>query len=166
MVFGLAVACALSLGLAACGGGETTVTVTEGAQPPAKQQGGSTEPTEVQSGNDVVAGYVDHVEAEGETMVLNGWAGAADLSGPADQVTASVGGKTLAKAVPTLKRQDVVEALNKPGLENSGFELRLPLKSLECSAPDAGIEMTASLGGRSGDLLFGEGIKEAIANAC
>lgn len=166
MVFGLAAVCAVVLGLSACGGGETTVTVTEGAQPPATQQGGSTESSEPQSGNGVVTGYVDHVVAEGEAMVLNGWAAAADFSGPADQVTASVGGKTLAKAVPTLKRQDVVEALNKPGLENSGFELRLPLKSLECSTPYAGIEMTASIAGRSGDLLFGEGIKEAIANAC
>jgi hypothetical protein len=170
-VFALAAICALALGLSACGGGETTVTVTESTQGPhqgqgGQGQGGSKKQEEVQSENGVVAGYTDHVKAEGQTLALRGWAAAADLSQPASQVAASVNGKTLAKAVPTLDRHDVVEALGEPGLENSGFELQLPIGSLECGAPYAGIEVTATLNGESGALLFGEGIKEAIADAC
>jgi hypothetical protein len=159
--------CALALGLSACGGGETTVTVTEKTQGSTQGQGGSSKKQEeVQSEDGAVAGFTDHVKAEGETLVLSGWAAAADLSQPASQVAAAVNGKTLAKAVPTLNRHDVVEALGKPGLENSGFELQLPIGSLECAAPYAGIEVTATLNGQSGALLFGEGIKQAIADAC
>ncbi len=159
---------ALALGLTACGGGETTVTVTEtvASKPQGGGGGGDKANPESGGGGSPVAGYVDNVATDGESMILSGWAGSADLAEPATQVTASVGGRKLAGVVPTMKREDVVEVLGKPGLEESGFELRLPLGALECGAPAAGIEVVASLDGREGPLLFGEGIKGRIAAEC
>jgi hypothetical protein len=164
-ILSLAIGLALALGISACGsGGETTVTVTEAVKAP--HQGPSTDLEEVQTEDGVVAGYTDHVKTEGDSMILNGWAASSDLSEPATKVAAIVAGKTLAEAVPTLDRSDVVEALGKPGVKDSGFELRLPLESLECGAPAAGIEVVATLKGKSGALNDGEGIKEAISDAC
>jgi hypothetical protein len=163
MAFGLVAGLAIVLGLSACGGGETTVTVTETVKAPAKQSGKT---SKLQAEEGVVAGYADHVKTEGESLVLNGWAASSDLTEPATQVAAIVAGKTVGEAVPTLNRQDVVEALGKPGLKDSGFELRLPLGSLDCGAPAAGIEIIATLEGKSGVLNFGEGVKEAISDAC
>ena len=163
---GLAAGLALALGISACGsGGETTVTVTETVKAPSKQ-GPATDPGDLQIEDGAVAGYTDNVKTEGDSMILNGWAASSDLSQPATNVAAIVSGKTVAEAVPTLDRSDVVEALGKPGLKDSGFELRLPLESLECGAPAAGIEVVATLDGKSGALNFGEGIKEAVSDAC
>lgn len=155
----------LALGLSACGGGETTVTVTETVKSSAKQSG-TTDASKLQLEEGVVAGYTDHSKTEGDSLVLNGWAASNDLTEPATQVAAIVGGKTVAEAVPTLNRADVVEALGKPGLEDSGFELRLPLDSLDCGAPAVGVEVVATLNGKSGVLNFGEGVKEAVSDAC
>ena len=165
VALGLVAGLALVLGLSACGGGETTVTVTETVKAPTKQ-GGKTDAGELQLEEGVVAGYADHSKTEDGSLVLNGWAASDDLTEPAERVAAIVGGKTLAEAVPTLNRQDVVEALNKPGVKDSGFELRLPLDSLDCGAPAAGVEVVATLDGKSGILNFGEGVKEAISDAC
>jgi hypothetical protein len=164
-VIGAAVA--LALLLSACGGGgETTVTVTEPAAGGSSQQQQQGSGVEINTGNGAVAGYVDSQKVEGEKLILGGWAATGDLSGPADKVAAQVGGKTLAEAVPTLPREDVVEALHKPGLQESGFELRLPIGSLACGKPAAGIKVLAFSGGKSGVLLFGEGIKAALTEAC
>ncbi len=114
----------------------------------------------------VVAGYADQVKVEGDTLVLTGWAAAPDFSGPASQVAAVVDGEALAEAVPTIDRSDVVEALGKPGLETSGFELRLPLDALDCEAPAAGIEVVAEMNGKTGTLEYGEGVKKAVSEAC
>lgn len=159
---------ALSLGLAACGAGETTVTVTETVAAKPQQGGGEKqEKPDVGSGeNGAVTGYVDNVAVNGSSLVLSGWAGSSDLSEPAAQVSASVGGKNLAQVVPTLKREDVVEVLGEPGLAESGFELSLPLAALECDAPSAGIEVTGYLDGEESALLFGEGVKGRIAAEC
>jgi hypothetical protein len=165
VALGLVAGLALVLGLSACGGGETTVTVTETVESPAKQSG-KTDASKLQLEEGVVAGYADHVKTEGDSLVLNGWAASNDLTEPATQVAAVVGGKTVGEAVPTLNRQDVVEALGKPGLKDSGFELRLPLDSLDCGAPAAGIEIVATLEGKSGVLNFGEGVKEEVSDAC
>lgn len=162
---GLLLGLIVALGLSACGAGETTVTVTRPVEPPTNPNG-SGDPGDVQTEDGVVAGYTDQVKVAGETLVLTGWAAAADLSEPATQVAAIVGGKALAKAVPTLDRSDVVEALGEPGVKDSGFELPLPLESLECEAPAAGIEVKAELNGKAGVLEFGEGVKEAITEAC
>lgn len=164
MALGLVVGLALVLGLSACGGGETTVTVTETVEAPTAQGGTGSGDLQLEKG--VVTGYTDHSKAEGDSLVLNGWAASSDFSEPAEQVAAIVGGKTLAEAVPTLNRQDVVEALNKPGVEDSGFELKLPLASLDCGAPAAGVEVIATLDGKSGVLNFGEGVRGAIVDVC
>lgn len=165
MALGLVVGLALVLGLSACGGGETTVTVTETVEAPARQ-GGNTDAGDLQLETGVVTGYTDHSKTEGDSLVLNGWAASSDFGEPAEQVVAIVGGKALAEAVPTLNRQDVVEALNKPGVKDSGFELKLPLDSLDCGAPAAGVEVVATLDGKSGLLNFGEGVRGAIVDAC
>lgn len=167
----LAIAIVLAaLGISACGGGgTTTVTVTVPAaetKPPAEKSaknGG--EKAEIGEAG-VVAGYVDNVAAESETVKLVGWAASPDLAGPASKVTATVAGKKLAEAVPTIERQDVVEALGKPGLKDSGFELSLPMADLECGAPAAGIKVIGELEGRSGPLEFGEGIKAKLGETC
>lgn len=161
----LATGLVLALGLSACAGGETTVTVTRTVDSSGKQNGsGKVADGPLEEG--VVTGYADQVKVEGDTMVLSGWASSPDFSEPASQVAAIVDGKALAEAVPTLNRSDVVEALGKPGLEDSGFELRLPLGSLDCGAPAAGIEVVAELNGKSGPLEYGEGVKKAVSDVC
>jgi hypothetical protein len=172
-LLGLAVL-ALAVVFSACGsGGEKTVTVTEtvSAKPP--KNGGGEEPgqkngtkEEVAEGSGAIAGYVDFAKSESDSLVLTGWAASKDLSEPATLVVAEVGGETLAEAVPALKREDVVDALGEPGLLESGFELRLPLDSVECGTPAAGFTVSGSLDGKSSELSFAEGIKEAIAAAC
>ncbi len=158
----------LLLGLSACGGGETTVTVTEPVteKPPKKQEGQQTNPADIPTESGPVTGYVDNVKVEGDSMILSGWAATDDFSKPATQVVAVVGGKTVAKAVPTIERQDVVEALGEPGLGNSGFELRVPLAAVECGTPAAGIEVIGSLNGESSLINYGEGIEETVTDAC
>jgi hypothetical protein len=166
-VLSIAVGLALMLGISACGSGETTVTVTETVEVPAEPDRKA--PTGSGSGKiepGVVAGYTDNVKVEADQMVLSGWAASADLSQPATRVEAIVDGKVLAEAVPTINREDVVEALGKPGLEESGFELRLPSDSLDCGAPAAGIQVIGSLKKKSSILSFGEGVKEAVSDAC
>lgn len=156
----------IAFGLSACGGGEKTVTVTETG---ATSSGGGSKPTkpaEIKSKGGPVAGYVDFTKEEAESLILTGWAASSNLAEPAAKVVAEVGGKTLAEAVPAVKREDVVAALGKPGLLESGFELRLPTGSLDCGAPAAGVKVLGYLGSKSGTLQFAEGIKEAIAEAC
>jgi hypothetical protein len=167
-IVSLLAALVLALALAACGGGETTVTVTETvAAKPANSSGdGESQSSDLPAKASAVAGYVDFAKGESGSLVLDGWAASSDLSQPASRLVAQVGGRTVAEAVPALKREDVVEALGKPGLSESGFELRLPLDSVECGSPAAGVTVVASLGGKSGTLSFSEGIKEAIAEAC
>lgn len=165
----LAIACAaLALGLAACGGGETTVTVTETVASAPTEGGGGGEKTSPEGGEEggAVTGYVDNVASNSEAIALSGWAGSADLTEPATRVTVLVGGKEIGGAVPAVKREDVVEALGKPGLLESGFELTVPRSVLECGAPAAGIEVIGSLGKKESVLLFGEGIKGRIEAEC
>ena len=164
-VAGLSVAAILVFGLSACGSGETTVTVTETvtAKPPQGQKEGA---GEIATEAGAVAGFVDHVTTESGSMVLSGWAASNDLSGPATKVTAIVEGKAIDSAVPTIEREDVVEALGKSGLKDSGFELQLPLESLQCGKPAAGIEVVGSLDGKSSVLSFGEGIEKEITESC
>lgn len=166
VILGLLATLVLGLALTACGGGETTVTVTEtvAAKPGSGGKGSNSSGTLAKAG--AVAGYVDFAKAESGSLVLDGWAASSDLSQPARLVVAQVGGNTLAEAVPAVEREDVANALGKPGLIESGFELRLPIDSLECSAPAAGVEVVGSVGGKSSTLSFAEGIKEAIAEAC
>jgi hypothetical protein len=157
----------LALTLVACGGGEETVTVTQTvSSEPGGNGNGKPTKEDVVPENGAVAGYVDNVSVESDSMVLSGWAASSDLSQAASAVTAEVNGQSIAEAVPALKREDVVEALGEPGLAESGFELRLPLDSVECGAPAAGVKVVASLDGKSSVLLYGEGIKDAVAEAC
>jgi hypothetical protein len=164
----LLAAMVLGLALTACGGGETTVTVTKTVAAKPGNSGGSKKSNsgELPPKAGPVTGYVDFAKAESGSLILDGWAAASDLSHPASRVVAQVDGKTLAEAVPTVKREDVVKALGKPGLLESGFELRLPLDSLKCGSPAAGVKVVGSLGGKSSTLSFAEGIKEAITKAC
>lgn len=167
---GVAGLCALlALALSACGGGEETVTVTQTVAAESGngdgKDGGKNEP-EIATEQGAVTGYVDNVAVEGDVMILSGWAASSDLSQPATQVTAEVEGETVVEAVPAIEREDVVEALGEPGLADSGFELRLPVESLECDSPGAGIKVTGSLEGESSALLFGEGIKGRISSEC
>jgi len=164
----LCLAIVLALSLSACGGGESTVTVTETvpASQSADQSGNGSNPDDVSSEKGAITGYVDNLAVEADSLILTGWAAPSDLSEAAGRVKAEVGGQTVAEAVPAIERQDVVEALGKPGLAQSGFELRIPLDSLECGAPAAGIEVIASLNGASSTLEYGQGIEEAVADAC
>jgi hypothetical protein len=164
--FALALLAGLALVLASCGGSETTVTVTEASTPNKKPEEGGTKSAPPKTQKGAVAGYVDFSKVEGETLVLNGWAAASDLSKPATGVVAQVGNEVVAEAVPALKREDVVEALGKPGVLESGFELRLPVESLDCGTPAAGVKVIGSLNGKASVLPYGEGIKEALTEAC
>jgi hypothetical protein len=169
----LAVLAICAAAIAGCGGGATTtVTVTAPAagSPPAgatPSKGGKEEVQKtVTEEAGAVAGYVDNVVSESGSLTLFGWAAAPDLSAPATKVTATVGGKAVAEAVPALERVDVVEALGKPGLKDSGFELHLPSEALDCGAPASGIKVAAEFEGRSGPIEFGEGIKPKLSEAC
>ncbi|MBA3866894.1 MAG: hypothetical protein H0X42_11220 [Solirubrobacterales bacterium] len=159
-------ALALVLGLAACGGSETTVTVTETVAAKAPEPSGEKTAAVPQTEKGAVAGFVDNLKVEGDTLVLSGWAAAADLSKPATRVAALVKNEALAEAVPAVEREDVVEALGKPGLKESGFELDLPIESLECGTPAAGIKVVGTLAGKSSVIPFGEGINKAVTGAC
>lgn len=159
--------------VAGCGGGgTTTVTVTGAAttSPPSETStdAPSTEEADqtVVEGTGAVAGYVDNVASKSGTVILSGWAAAPDFSAPADQVTATVGKKKVAEATPKIEREDVVEALGKPGLKDSGFELHLPIEELECGSKAAGIEVTAVYNGKSGPIEFGEGVEPKLTEAC
>jgi hypothetical protein len=157
----------LGLVLSSCGSGETTVTVTEtvASKSGKKNTGGAKNATpDIEEG--VVAGYVDFSKVEGDSLILSGWAASGDLSEPATQVAARVGSEVVAEAVPAIKREDVVEALGEPGVMESGFELRLPLGSLDCGAPAAGVQVIGSLDGKSSVLAYGEGIKQTVTDAC
>lgn len=159
-------ALALGLAIAACGGGGSTVTVTETMATKPGNGGGSKKSISAELPPGPVTGYVDFAKVEPKVLILDGWAASGDLSRPASRVTAQVGGKTITEVVPAIKREDVVKALGKPGLAESGFELRLPIHSLECGSPAAGVKVIGSLGGKSSALSFAEGIKEEIAKAC
>lgn len=164
----LVLALALAATLSACGGGETTVTVTETVTAPSGADGGGKQSGsgDITLESGAVAGYVDHLREESGSLILTGWAAAGDRSQPAALVIAQVGGRTVAEAVPAIEREDVVEALGEPGLSESGFELRLPLDSLDCGAPAAGVRVIGSLDGRSSLVPYGEGIKEAVTDVC
>jgi hypothetical protein len=165
-ILGLAVCAALALGLSACG--SDTVTVTETVQagaPSGQEEGNQPDPGDISTEN-AVAGYVDSVKVESDSIVLTGWAAASDFSEAATRVEAMVGGETVAQAVPTIEREDVVEVLGEPGVSKSGFELKVPLDSVECGTPAAGIEVVGSLDGESGVISYGEGITKEVTNAC
>jgi hypothetical protein len=157
---------ALAAALGACGGGtETvTVTVTAGQTPPPAE--GSEGGDKVEPSGGPVAGYVDNLKSEGEDIVLQGWAASGDFAEPASKVAAEVGGKVVAEAVPSIVRKDVVEAIGQPGVEKSGFELQVPSGDLECGSPAAGVKVKAESAGKSGTLPYGEGMKEAVEEAC
>jgi hypothetical protein len=158
---------ALGLLLASCGGGETTLTITETvASKPAKHGGKGSRSDKPETQQGAVAGYVDFSKVEGDSLVVSGWAASSDLSEPATEVAAQVGGKVVAEAVPAIKREDVADALGKTGLLESGFELRLPVESLECGTSAAGVKVVGSLNGKASMLPYGEGIKEALTEAC
>lgn len=153
------------LALPACGGDEPIVTVTGNA--PAEGSESSVDlVTMPPIRKGAVTGYVDNLSVDGQTLILFGWAAAPDLSRPATQVAALVGDEPVAESVPAIQRTDVVEALGKPGLKRSGFELDLPIESIECGAPAAGVEVIGALRGKSSVLLYGEGIKKSITEAC
>jgi hypothetical protein len=155
----------LTLALPACGGDEPIVTVTGNA--PAQGSESSVDLVTMPPIREgAVTGYVDNLKVEGQTLALFGWAAAPDLSRPATRVAALVGNKPVAESVPAIKRTDVVEALGQPGLKRSGFELDLPIQSIECGAPAAGVKVIAALSGKSSVLLYGEGIETSITGAC
>jgi hypothetical protein len=156
----LMICAALLLG--ACGnseGGSSSAEDTTKAQepPPARQ-------FSVKTG--VTKGYVDSAQVEGDTIVLTGWAAAVDLSKPATFVAGKVGGKTVAEAVPAIERGDVAAYYGKAGLKHSGFELRVPLASLKCSQPAAGLKVFAGLGSSGSPLALVEGTKPKLESSC
>jgi len=164
----LATTLVVAFAIVGCGGGTETVTVTEteSSAPPSEETTKQSPVEEIDDESGPVAGYVDHVAAESDALALQGWAASSDLSEPATKVTASVGGKKVAEAVPVLERADVVEALGKPGLKKSGFELHLPIEALDCGAPAAGIKVVGQLGSESGPIQWGEGIKSKLSEVC
>ena len=57
--------------------------------------------------------------------------------------------ETVAETVPAIERPDVVAAYHKPALKLSGFELQVPIASLNCSAASGGLTVFGSLNGRA-----------------
>jgi hypothetical protein len=154
---------ALALSVSACGNSETTSGSTSGgsteaAPPPAEKE------FAVRQG--ATKGFVDSARAEGSTVVVTGWAASSDLSGPADFVVAKVGGKTVTEALPTVERADVAAFYGKPGIKQSGFELRIPTAKLDCSKPAAGLKVYGVLNGNGSSLEMVEDTKPEIEKAC
>jgi hypothetical protein len=82
-----------------------------------------------------VTGYIDNVTSDDKQISLTGWTARANLSAPAEAVVAFVGKKAMASLKPAGDRPDVAQGYDKPGLEQSGFVLGIPMRSLNCSIP-------------------------------
>jgi hypothetical protein len=159
---------AFSVAVSACGNsestsgsstsGSSTSGSTEAAPPPAEKE------FAVRQG--ATKGFVDSAKAEGSTVLLTGWAASTDLKGPADFVAAKVGGKTVTEALPTVERSDVAAFYGKPGLKQSGFELRIPTSKLDCSKPAGGLKVYGVLNGNGSVLEMVENTKPEIESAC
>jgi len=112
-----------------------------------------------------LTGYVDAVTPNAEHIDLNGWAALADLSVPADTVVAIAGKKSVA-VTPSISRPDVADGYDRPGIEQSGFGLSVPLSSLDCSAPHQGLKTFAVSRGAATPLKWLADVPQRIADAC
>jgi hypothetical protein len=155
---------ALALAVSACGNSESTSGSTSGgstesAPPPAAEK-------EFAVRQGATKGFVDSAKAEGSTVLLTGWAASSDLKGPADFVAAKVSSKTVTEALPTVERSDVAAFYGKPGIKQSGFELRIPTSKLDCSKPAGGLKVYGVLNGNGSVLEMVENTKPEIESAC
>ncbi len=153
----------LAVTVSACGNSESSSSTgsseaTESVPPPEEKE------FSVRQG--AAKGFVDSAKAEGSTVVLTGWAASSDLKGPADFVAAKVDNKTVAEALPTVERADVAAFYGKPGIKQSGFELRIPTAKLECSKPAAGLKVYGVLNGNGSVLELVENTKSELEEAC
>jgi hypothetical protein len=114
----------------------------------------------------LVTGYVDSAVSNGEYIDMSGWAAPADLGRPADAVVAVVGKKSVASAVPSGDRPDLVDGYDRPGLAKAGFVMSVPKSALDCSAPAQGLKTFAVVAGTAGSLKWLADVDEHVADAC
>jgi hypothetical protein len=155
----------LAVAVSACGNSESSGSTstsssgaTEATPPPVEKE------FAVRQG--ATNGFVDSARTEGSTVVLTGWAASSDLKGPADFVAGKVAGKTVAEALPTVERADVAAFYGKPGIKQSGFELRIPTSKLDCSKPAGGLKVYGVLNGNGSALELVENTKPELEAAC
>ncbi|MFT7465296.1 MAG: hypothetical protein ACI9EF_003661, partial [Pseudohongiellaceae bacterium] len=77
-----------------------------------------------------LAGALDAVVDDGDTLRLLGWAVDSEQGRPADHVVVLLDGEPLVAATPWLERQDVALSLENPALASCGFQLVLPREAL------------------------------------
>jgi hypothetical protein len=160
------VAASTALALAACGNSEDTPTAKGSGTSSGEQTTMRPVETKFSLEPGAVRGYVDSARVEGEAVVLTGWAGSSNLSAAAQQVVGKVADETVAEAVPAVERRDVADFYEKPGLKQSGFELRVPISALKCSAPAGDLKVFGILDGSGSELPLVEGTKGELSEAC
>jgi hypothetical protein len=161
-------AVSMTFGAVACGNSENATPA-----PPSESATGSVSeeaapPKEIKFSvrNGAVKGYVDSSKVEGGAVLLTGWAASSNLSNAAKGIVARVGGKRVAEAVPTVERADVAAYYGKPALKHSGFLLQVPVSSLECSSPAAGVHVFGVIGTSGSALKMVEGSAAGLTAAC
>jgi hypothetical protein len=181
----VAVAGALAIGIAACGDEDKI-----GSGPPKQGASASTPTTDASTTKSsdyrladngaalvdgagaqtpvdakLVVGYVDNATENGDQLELAGWAAPASLSGPADEIVALAGGKSISVA-PSGDRPDLVKGYDRPGLAKAGFVISVPKSALDCSAADQGLKTFAVVGDTAGPLKWLADVPTQIADAC
>ena len=109
---------------------------------------------------------MDSAHIEGPNVTLTGWAASSDFKHVASDVSGKVRQKTIAETVPAIERPDVVAAYHKPALKLSGFELQVPISSLNCSAASGGLTVFGSLNGVGSPLPLVEDTEHNLSKAC
>jgi hypothetical protein len=101
-----------------------------------------------------VTGYIDSTRRTSDVLLLSGWAATAELSRPADVVVALIDGDSVTSAVPTARRDDLVDGYDRPELERAGFAFTVPETALDasCTTPSGSIEVFAIAGDAAGPL--------------
>lgn len=171
---------ALALGLVACGDDEAPI---GGASTPADSppQAAPSDTYRLSEGGEalitpsgkripvdakLVTGYVDAARQTGSYLDMSGWAGPADLSGPAQTIVAIVGTESVLTKKPSVSRPDLVDGYKRPGLEKAGFVFSLPKSSLKCSAPDGGLKTFAVAGDAATRMEWLSDVGQQVAEAC
>jgi hypothetical protein len=112
----------------------------------------------------LVTGYVDRAAVNDDYVEVGGWAAPSDLERAAGAVVAVVNRTGVAGNRPSAIRPELVT--DYPSIANSGFLVRIPRSTLDCSAPTQGLTLYGVTGNAAGPLTWLGDVPKILADAC
>jgi hypothetical protein len=99
-------------------------------------------------------GFVDYAYVRRGSLVLQGWAADEAAGVPAETILVFADGRLVFAGPPNVPRQDVADALGKPGLRRAGYVVRVPLAAVRDGDARRDVRIFSIVGDRALEVVY------------